>query len=416
MAGSGVRVPREGRAAAPALPPPPPGVAAICSGCIKGVQEPQRNQVRAVAAAPGRGCARLPGPCHPPVAPAGHPVTPSGAGVAFWGVLGLHPGRGSSLLTFREHLAPPRRSHIPVPGGTGAPPSPLRAPPVPSLGPPEPCPCHPHQARGRSVVQTPPAPKSGQPEHCVPSSGGGFPGLPRALPGAQASPRPRGSPGACASPRCRRLPAFHAFFRRRRLVGHSSAAGFAPAELLCCQTQAGGRRGGWAGRRDGQVGSPGLARPPRGVPCVPSAVPGAAGRGGMLPAPVLFPASPIPFGPHPFPSDLGGSLRPSRCWGGWAGAPRGSEPRRGGEEEEERPRVKVNAAAPKANSGRFYGPRLPRAPAGLPPNPARPSRGAAAPWHRAEGGRTCQCPAAAERMGGTRAGGHRGVWVVPGVG
>lgn len=306
-----------------------------------------------------------------------------------------HPGA-------RGHRGPPEHSPRP-PRALPGPPRALSVPPSPGPG----------TLRGSNT----PSPQIWAARALRPLlGGGGFPGLPRALPGAQASPRPRGSPGACASPRCRRLPAFHAFFRRRRLVGHSSASGFAPAELLCCQTQAGGRRGGWAGRRDGQVGSPSLARPPRGVPCVPSAVPGAAGRGGMLPAPVLFPASPIPFGPHPFPSDLGGSLRPSRCWGGGAGAPRGSEPRRGGEEEEERPRVKVNAAAPKANSGRFYGPRLPRAPAGLPPNPARPSRGAAAPWHRAEGGRTCPCPAAAERMGGTRAGGHRGVWVVPGVG
>lgn len=43
---------------------------------------------------------------------------------------------------------------------------------------------------------------------------------------------------ACVSPR-RQPPAFHAFLRRTRLVGHSSAGGFSPAELLCCQTHPG---------------------------------------------------------------------------------------------------------------------------------------------------------------------------------
>lgn len=61
----------------------------------------------------------------------------------------------------------------------------------------------------------------------------------------------------CTSPR-RQQPAFHAFFRGRGLVGHCSARGFAPAELLRCQTHRGRR---WQGAEHG--GGEGLPSAPR---------------------------------------------------------------------------------------------------------------------------------------------------------
>ncbi|XP_038016965.1 uncharacterized protein LOC119711185 [Motacilla alba alba] len=92
-----------------------PRLAAICSGCVQGQEELQRNEVRAGMAAPGRGCARPPAPCHP----RDTRVAPRQRGWHFG--MSLHRSR-RSLLASRVGFARPRRAHILLPAAPCHPP------------------------------------------------------------------------------------------------------------------------------------------------------------------------------------------------------------------------------------------------------------------------------------------------------
>lgn len=192
-------------------------------------------------------------------------MAPARAGTALWDALGHPTGTQSQSWPRPRQLAPGRS------GGTCrvdfAPPQRYRSPAAPAelsrraapclSASRETCPSRGHGAPcrgwGRAGHQTAPAKESEAPPPATPKSGQRVQRAPLGSPGLarrRCSTRARGcsaenvSPPvrerACASPH-RQLPAFYAFLRRTRLVGHSSAGGFSPAELLCCQTHPGWR-------------------------------------------------------------------------------------------------------------------------------------------------------------------------------
>lgn len=223
--------PSVGPSRRPPAAPGPSRLAAICSGCIKGAEELQRNEVRA---------ARPRGPRHPL---RWHRAERGGLFGVSLGSNGSserapapswHSGRTSLL-----RAVPTSRCQRRCPA-----PEPPLALPVPAHRQPPKC--------GQRAQRFP----------LLPPGEGGLPVPRRAPPSPVRQPR-----CMCESPR--QLPAFHAFFRRRRLVGHSSAAGCAPAELLCCQTRPRWRRGGWAGQLQPGIATPSCRRAPPRAPAAP---------------------------------------------------------------------------------------------------------------------------------------------------
>lgn len=231
--GSGVRVPLWGRAAVPPLPPAPPGSLPSAPGVLKARRSCRETRsglpAREGPAARSGGTERSGGDS------SGCPWAPTAARSEPQLLPGIPGGLRSSAPS-------------PHPGASGAAPRPSR---------PSPCPCQP----------TASPPNVGSERSASPSSPRG--GSSR----CQGEPPPPVRQPRCMCESPRQLPAFHAFFRRRRLVGHSSAAGCAPAELLCCQTRPRWRRGGWAGQLQ-----PGIATPScrRAHPRAPAAPLGAA--------------------------------------------------------------------------------------------------------------------------------------------